>query len=221
MAEHAALLPVLESVASSGIAGISEARSDLARYLAAMAEVEPDSLTRDHALAYWINVYNAGALDLADKAYAAGRDSVLGVLGAFDAPVYSVGAERLSLNDIEHGKVRRFGDPRIHAALVCGSVSCPTLRPEPFEGYHVDGQLEAQIIDYLAGGGSAVTGDTLRLARVFMWYGGDFTRSMPALLPARRSALLSTMRRWLPAGAAGVRRVEFMAYDWALGCTVR
>ena len=52
--------------------------------------------------------------------------------GAFDAPWAMVGGESLSLNDIEHGKIRRFRDPRIHAALVCGSVSCPTLRYEPF-----------------------------------------------------------------------------------------
>jgi hypothetical protein len=57
--------------------------------------------------------------------------SVLRMPGAFSAPFVTVAGERLSLDAIEHAKIRRFADPRIHAALVCGSVSCPTLRPPP------------------------------------------------------------------------------------------
>ena len=83
-------------------------------------------------LAFWLNLYNAGALALAADTLSAGENTVLRIPGAFDAPWAMVGGESLSLNDIEHGKIRRFGDPRIHAALVCGSASCPTLRYEPF-----------------------------------------------------------------------------------------
>jgi hypothetical protein len=39
-----------------------------------------------------------------------------------------------SLDAIEHGILRKaFQEPRVHFAIVCGSRSCPDLRPEPFE----------------------------------------------------------------------------------------
>ena len=112
--------------------------------------------------------------------------------GAFDTPWAMVGGESLSLNDMEHGKIRRFQDPRIHAALVCGSVSCPSLRYEPF-GDNLGEQLDEQIRTFLAGGGAHVDRDsgTLQLSRVFLWYGGDFVRPgrMPTWIPARRRDL--------------------------------
>lgn len=40
--------------------------------------VDPDRLHRDEALAFWINLYNAGALIVAGEALGAGKDSVLG-----------------------------------------------------------------------------------------------------------------------------------------------
>ena len=65
-----------------------------------------------------------------------------------DAEVGGVAeAGRGDLDDIEHGKVRRFGDPRIHSALVCGSVSCPTLRFEPYEGDRLDASADPDVAD--------------------------------------------------------------------------
>lgn len=219
--DHSALSPVLSAVRTDGIDGIAPMRRALDEYLAAISDVEPDSLTRDEALAFWMNAYNAAALALVDDARERGLTSVLQLPAAFAGPALDVGGERLSLDAIEHGKVRRFGDPRIHAALVCGSLSCPTLRFEPFVGDGIDGQLDDQMRTFLATGGAQLHGSKLRLSRVFMWYSGDFTRRMPAWIPGRRRALLAALRRWLPPETADATSVEFMTYDWGLGCVVR
>ncbi len=120
--DHADFAEVLVDLKQMGIASLPENRSRLARYRDRLAGVDPDTLTRDEALAYWINLYNAGALALAADAVAENADSVLRVPGAFKGSWVTVGEESLTLGDIEHGKIRRFGDPRIHAALVCGYV---------------------------------------------------------------------------------------------------
>jgi hypothetical protein len=45
-----------------------------------------------------------------------------------------LGGAAYSLDDIEHGILRKaFKEPRVHFAIVCASLSCPDLRPEPFE----------------------------------------------------------------------------------------
>ncbi len=226
---HQALRPVLGAVQRGGTPALGGAQEALGGYVAALAEVDPDRLSRPHALAYWINLYNAGALQLAARATVEGANSVLRVPGGFESPFVAVAGERLSLDAIEHGKVRRFRDPRIHGALVCGSVSCPTLRAAPYGGEGLSEQLDDQMRRFLATGGALPDRERskLLLSRVFRWYGGDFTRPhrMPTWLPAKNGSLLRALARWLPEEvavwvASTTPRVEFRPYDWGLRCAV-
>jgi len=219
---------VLSRLQSEGIEVLPSERRVLARFRFRMEEVDPDALSVDGALAFWLNLYNAGALALAADTLSAGESTVLRVPGAFDAPWAMVGGESLSLNDIEHGKIRRFRDPRIHAALVCGSVSCPTLRYEPF-GDNLESQLDSQMRSFLTDGGALIERDscTLQLSRVFLWYGGDFVRParMPTWIPARRRDLARAIAQWLPNEdanwvIASSPEVEYATYDWGLACSI-
>ena len=118
------------------------------------------------------------------------------------------------------------GDPRIHAALICGSVSCPTLRGEPYAGAGLNEQLRY----FMAAGGCSAdrAGRVIRLSRVFLWFGADFVRPhhMPTFLPASRSSVLSALTPWLEPEVGDWivsthPRIEFQSYDWGLGCVVR
>ena len=227
--DHAPLARVLDTLQSEGVGSLPGAASELEAYRDVLSSIDPDDLTRPEALAYWINLYNAGALHRAGQAYSHDYQSVLRVPGAFSAPWAAVEGETMSLNDIEHGKIRRFGDARIHGALVCGSVSCPTLRNEPFNGALLDKQLDDQMRKFLAGGGARLdrSNNTLYLTKVLQWYGGDFARPqrMPTLIPAGASSTSMAIIPWLdPLDAAHViveqPRVVFAPYDWGLGCSV-
>lgn len=219
---------VLETLRSGGIATLPAERLRLAAFRDRMQATNPDSLSRDGALAFWLNLYNTGALSIAADAFDDGASTVLRIPGVFDAPWATIAGEPLSLNDIEHGKIRRFGDPRIHGALVCGSASCPTLRYEPF-GENLDEQLDDQMRSFLAGGGAVVdrTAGTLRLSRIFLWYGGDFARPhrMPTWIPSRKEGLSRVIAGWLPKADAewvthSSPRVEYLPYDWGLACSI-
>lgn len=224
---HYSLAKVLTTLGDGGIGALDPGPVD--EYLKACSAVDPDTFGRDEALAYWINLYNAGALRLAIEAGRTGAPSVLRVPGGFQRPFITVAGEDLSLDAVEHGKVRRFKDPRVHAALVCGAVSCPTLRYEPYGGDHLDAQLDHQMRRFLAAGGAVydeATGE-LRLSRIFRWFGGDFTRpaKMPTFLPARGSKVAERLRAWMPADLSnreqGMRpKVTYLDYDWTLGCSV-
>jgi hypothetical protein len=228
--DHSLLTPPLKRLEREGSGILPELGDDLAIYVGTVSATTPTTLTRNEALAYWINVYNAGALSLAARAQREGRDSVLGIPAGFREKVIDVEGEALSLDDIEHAKLRRFGDPRIHAALVCGSVSCPTLRSEPYRGDQLDNQLDDQLRHFLASGGMEAdrSRGVSRLSRVFLWFGGDFTRPrrMPTFLPARSNQVLQSLTPWMdPAVSRWVEEVdpsvEYLEYDWGLRCTVR
>lgn len=227
--DHQALGGVLAALSADGIGALKGQAATLQTYINDLASVDPDDLDRSGALAYWINLYNAGALDLARRSLIHGAPTVLRTPGGFNSPIAEVAGEDVSLDGIEHGKIRRFGDPRIHSALVCGSVSCPTLRHEPYEGDEIDTQLDLQMQSFLSTGGAIAdeSDNTLRLSRVMLWYGSDFARPhrMPTLLPARKGAVAAALRPWFSAELrfwwdADRRRVRFQSYDWNLACSV-
>lgn len=226
--DHADFAPVLDALAAKGISALGAVSSDIDAYLARMAGVAPDQLSRDEALAFWLNVYNAGALRLAVDAQAREEASVLRVPGGFSRPFITVAGTALSLDAVEHAKVRRFNDPRIHAALVCGSVSCPTLRSVPYSGTALSDQLDDQMRAFLTGGAAEQAADGLYLSMVFRWYGADFVRpdSMPTFVPAGSRRVVAAITPWLSADVQSWLRhetppIRYQSYDWGLRCAVK
>lgn len=227
--DHGSLKPILASVATDGIRGAAPLRGALAEYRASLRTADPDLLSRDEALAFWINLYNAEVLETALEARDTGLDSLLRERDVFDRPRVEIAGEMLSLDDIEHGKVRRFGDPRVHAVLTCASVSCPTLPGEPVRGTGLHESLDAAMRDFLREGGAVVDHDSneVRLSRIFLWYGADFVypESMPRWRPVLRRSLVQSLGAWLsPADSRWLAearpRIRFQPYDWSLSCRV-
>jgi hypothetical protein len=225
--DHSELALILSKLEAHGVPGLVDDRELIGAYRAGLEKVIPDELSRGEALAFWLNLYNAGALDIAAEAFSRAETTVLRVPGAFSRKWATVAGEELSLEDIEHGKIRRFKDPRIHGALVCGSASCPTLRYEPYGGSDVDAQLDSQMRSFLAGGGAAYDPDTgrLLLSRIFMWYGADFARAqrMPTWIPASKRSIGKAVAEWLEpelrAQTEGAG-VAYQSYDWGLACSI-
>ena len=227
--DHAAFDEVLGAVARDGLSALERLRTDLSEYRTALRLLDPDGLAREDALAFWINLYNAEMLELVRETRELGEVSVLRLPGAFDRPRVSVAGERLSPDDVEHGKIRRFGDPRVHAALVCGSASCPTLRGEAYSGPALADQLDDQMRRFLGDGGLVLDREAaeVRLSRIFLWYGADFVRpsSMPSLRRVTRRAVAGSLFPWLDPDTArwiaSTRpRIRYQSYDWGVGCSV-
>ena len=169
-------------------------------HLAALAGYDHDDLAavrdeRERALAFWINLYNAGTqllLERRPELY----ESPLRFVRFFRADAVTVAGYGLGLDAIEQGILRggrsKYGlgylprlprrferryavdcDPRIHFALNCGAESCPAIRA--YRPGDIDDQLDAatrlyleETVEYDPGGGVA------RIPRVFLWYRGDF-----------------------------------------------
>lgn len=128
-------------------------------------------------LAFYINAYNILTINLILDNWPV--DSIRDIGNFFQGPWDVVVLEnadgQLTLDDIEHKIIRTFGEPRIHFAVNCASLSCPDLRHEAYRAEHLDEQLDDQTKLFLSNAkGLLVDGDRLRLSKIFDWYGEDF-----------------------------------------------
>ncbi|MFQ5723544.1 MAG: DUF547 domain-containing protein [Terriglobia bacterium] len=211
-------------------AALKKHPEDLDAFLAEVAAVSPVNHperfpTDDHKIAYWINAYNAFVLKSVLEDYPIESVIRLGTLWGvlfFKRSKHEAGGKEYSLDDIEHGILRRqFQEPRIHFAINCASASCPVLRAEPYRAEHLDAQLDAQARDFIRQQQNVwLRGNILFLSKIFDWYEQDFLKALERD-GSKNPTLADYVARYLPAEtAARLReespRIEFYDYDWAL-----
>ncbi len=217
---------------------LSRDHGALSAYLDDLSGVTPDqyrSWRRDQQLAFLINAYNAWTIDLVLTAYP-DLDSIKDIGGLFSSPwrkaFIPLLGERVSLDDIEHGRIRApgaFDEPRIHAALVCASIGCPMLQPTAYVADTLETQLEDAMVAFLSDRSRNRfdrSEGALHVSKVFDWYGEDFRRgegrfaTLATSLASYAVALADT-----PSDAdrlaSGQFRIRFLPYDWRLNATGR
>lgn len=191
--------------------------------------------SREQRLAFWINAYNVFTLRVIVDHYpiASGwltlqpRNSIRQIDGVWTDLTWQAAGRSVTLDQIEHQIIRpTFGEPRIHFAVNCASVSCPPLAAQPYRAATLEAQLDAAARAYLASAqGLQVDGPTLRVSSIFKWYGDDFVARYASLVPGRRDAteraILGALVSHGPARAAaaaraGTARIAFLDYDWSL-----
>jgi len=228
-------------------AGLAAHPERLDVFLASAADLtrdEYDAWTKPDRMAFWLNMYNALTLKTIVDHYpirpAPGRtsypaDSIRQIPGVWDRVRFRVMRQTMTLNAIEHDVLRKeFDDPRIHVALVCGAVSCPPLRREPYRGASLDEQLDDQARRFL--------GDVRNLqidrekgevwlSAIFQWYAEDFLHGKLPVDPEHpdattrpmieKAAMLAFVPKYVSPDDAdylqtGSYRLMFFDYDWSL-----
>ncbi|MEX2180889.1 MAG: DUF547 domain-containing protein [Gemmatimonadaceae bacterium] len=195
-----------------------------ARYLETLDRTSLAGATRPERLAYWINVYNAYTIALINDRRE--RDSIRNINRRFGItwrspwaePIVRAAGRVLTLDDVEHRIIRpEFGDPRIHAALVCAAIGCPSLRSEAYVASTLDAQLDNQARHFLAQHEKNrvdVAAGVVFGSPIFTWYREDFGGSL--------AGVGAFWARYLPPGperelvASGRFRWVDTEYDWSL-----
>jgi hypothetical protein len=197
--------------------GLKKDEALLDDYLAKMAEVNPDELTRQEAMAFFINLYNAWTIKLILSAYP-GIESIKELGTLFRSPwqkkIVNLNGKTVTLDHIEHDILRpRFKDPRVHFAINCASKGCPPLLDQPFNGADLDRQLDqvtqAFVNDPLR---NYVRGNTLYVSRIFKWFGSDFNNE---ILPFFTRYARGHLKQQLSQGRSQLK-LSFLDYDWSL-----
>ena len=182
-------------------------------YIGMLEQTDPTTLTRDAAMAYWINLYNAETVDVILDNYpvASIRDIGGGLFssGPWDEDVVTVNGRTLSLNDIEHGILRPiWNDPRIHYAVNCASIGCPNLATQPYTAANLQQMLDSAAREYVTHPrGAEVTGSGLVVSSIFEWYQSDFGGTDRGVIDHLASH---------GANVSGQTSIADDRYDWAL-----
>jgi len=196
--------------------GLKTEEQKLDQYLDILNKTNPENLSRDERLAFYINAYNAYTLKLILEHYPV--ESIKDIGGFFSKPwsieFAKVGGKTLTLDEIEHDIIRpRFQDARVHFAVNCASKSCPPLISEPYSGDKVDQQLEENTRAFLNDPQHTyLEGDTLWVSRIFKWFGGDFNDDPLSFVLKFAEG---EFKERLEARKDEIE-VEYLDYDWSL-----
>jgi len=216
----------------------SEAYADYQQAAAQLKKLDLKSLrTQDARMAFWINLYNAlvvhGIIELNVE------NTVREVRKFFETVAYQVGSYSFSLDDIEHGILRRnqkkhffarrsFGsqdgrqalmvyqvDPRIHFTLVCGSKSCPPIGT--YQEEKIEQQLSLAASSFINSDNVLIESNNnrLQLSKIFDWYGKDFGSRTDLLHFIARYRRKPEEQDWLNQHAHRAS-LSWLDYDWGL-----
>ena len=191
-------------------------------FLAQLAE-KPDATETETdskaTLALLINAYNAfaikGILDGHSPVSLPGRHRY------FKSLKYQLRGESISLEDLAATRISTQGDPRIHFAIVCASISCPRLWSHAYLPGQLDEQLDAaakRFVNDITRNRFDVAQRIAFVSQIFESFQAEFARSAGSV-PAY-------MARYASDGAVqaaledGRLRVKFLPYDWELNGSV-
>lgn len=162
-------------------------------------------------LAFYINSYNILALKMVVDHWP--LESIKEV-GSFFNPVWKktagmINGQEVSLDDIENTVIRPMGEPRIHFAIVCASVSCPDLRNEPYTAAKLNKQLDHQVNVFLRNPkkGLRIEANEIVISKIFKWFKTDFDKVGGV------AAFIRAYRPDLPARYTFDTGIE---YDWSV-----
>lgn len=230
---YGALLAAYVSTAADGVNRVAYARwradhgalGRLDAVIAELADRRPSAMTRDEAVAYWANLYNALTLQVVLRRYPVRsirniRSEGAGLnpqalLGPWQTRLVQVEGNHLSLDDIEHRILRPLArDSRVHYAVNCASIGCPNLQATPWRAATLSADLDRAARAYVnhSRGARVSANGQLRVSSIYEWFKDDFGGNDAGVIAHLRQYGSDDLRRRL----ASVTRVAGHGYDWAL-----
>ena len=172
-------------------------------------------------LSFWINVYNIMAVKIISDHYPVKSIQDIGTWFdlVWNKNAGIVGGKAYSLNDIEHRILRKMGDPRIHAAIVCASVSCPDLATFSYKPEDISEQLDNRFKDLLANKTKGFfvhqTEEVIYISQIFKWFKKDFQQA---------GGIINILNKYAPADKmedlkhleSGKYSLRYFDFNWSL-----
>jgi uncharacterized protein DUF547 len=217
--DHSSFDPILKEAVENGAVDYGKVKrryGDLQAYLRKLEKANPGEMSRNENLAFYVNAYNAHCIN---GVLSRGEiDSVKDVLLFFKRTRFVLGGKEMSLDSLEHKVLRPMGEPRIHFAIVCSSLSCPRLASRAYRGATLEEDLTRQAeaffrdptknrLDREAG--------VFHLSKILKWFKKDFTQKAPSVLAYVEPFLSEADRAYLRK-SQGKIKVKFLDYDWGL-----
>jgi hypothetical protein len=245
--DHAAYDTFLKEYVRDGLVDYPGAEKDvevLHAYLEALSDSSAahyKTWDRDTRMAFWINAYNALTIYIVlmhypivpESAYPENlvpANSIKQIPDVWDTAYVDLAGGPVTLNDIESDiLMKEFGDPRVHFALVRGTMGDPRLSPEAFVPERLNQQLESAAVRFVNDGDKVrvnVTRGRLYVSEIFEWYAGDFVppEDMPEWLKTYKKKARGFVNFIAPrvdlqtreAMEGRILKLTYLDYDWLL-----
>jgi hypothetical protein len=120
-----------------------------------------------------------------------------------------VDGKDFSLADIEKSVLQKMGDPRIHFAINCASISCPKLLNEAFTGKNVDKLMTQAAKEFVNSDKNDLSDPSNpKLSSIFSFYPTDFKDHSGTII----DYVNQYANKKVNAGAT----ISYKDYDWSL-----
>ncbi len=188
--------------------GVMHDSSLMYKYFTSLSENPPqESWTKEEKLAYWMNVYNAITIKLVINNYPV--KTIKDIEKTWSFKFFKIGDKKYSLDDVEHGILRKMKEPRIHFLINCAATSCPPLWNRAFTAENVNKALEERTKKFLNNPKyNIITKDAMQISKVFMWYKKDFTDN--------GANLEDFINRYSSIKVTSKTKKSFKEYNWSL-----
>lgn len=185
----------------------------LDKYLESLSAVSVSDFSKfnqSQQLAFLINAYNAFTVKLIIKHYPV--ESIKDIGSFFTSPwkkkFFKLLGQKQHLDEIEHGIIReKYKEPRIHFAVNCASIGCPSLYPKAFIATKLNEQLDEAASHFINNEKKNIlVNKKLYLSKIFKWYGSDF---------GDRKKMLSYIGKVMGRDLSKTS-IRYKDYDWKL-----
>ncbi|WP_446050309.1 DUF547 domain-containing protein [Zobellia laminariae] len=187
--------------------GFNNDQAALTSYLEYLGNTSPSDIwSKEEALAYYINLYNAATVQLILNNYP--TKSIKDIKDPWGKEWVRIGSETFSLGDIEHKILRKMNEPRIHFAINCASFSCPKLLNEAYTSEKIEDQLQQASEDFVNDPTrNIISKEKLQLSNIFKWYKKDFTEN---------GSLIDYIKTYSQKDIDPKADIKYVTYDWSL-----
>eukprot|EP00929_Paragymnodinium_shiwhaense_P073172 TRINITY_DN37211_c0_g1_i1.p1 TRINITY_DN37211_c0_g1~~TRINITY_DN37211_c0_g1_i1.p1 ORF type:complete len:299 (-),score=73.51 TRINITY_DN37211_c0_g1_i1:321-1217(-) len=211
---------------------------DFHGFVKSLEVANTQNLTRNETYALFMNAYNALAMkkiidhpckkDIVGKCEGpissileAGLDIYGPASSVWLQPAGNISGKIYSLQQIEDflRAPKPFAeDSRLHACIVCASISCPDVRMEAFVPVSVDAQMKAQMVSFLANPTKGMKLEreamTVTLSSIFKWYAADFAAASGSVLDfVAQYAVDGSIAEFIKSNKDKLS-VRYFQYDW-------
>ena len=190
----------------------------LEAYLDLLAFANPEELSYNEQLTFWINAYNALVIKgIVDRYPITSVQDVKLFNGFFSRLKFHIAGKIYSPDQIEHDIVRtEFADPRAHFVLVCASSSCPPLWNRAYTAEKLEARLETATFNFIRNPEHVRIDRAKRrvyVSKIFKWYDDDFKEGYDGVADFLADYLPPEDAEYLESTDVQFR---YLDYDWTL-----
>ena len=189
----------------------------LSNYINQMSAQKPSKLSRNDAMAYWANLYNALTVQVVAQNYPV--KSIRKIKSGYRAgpwkrKLVTVEGRTLSLDNIEHDILRpTYKTPLVHYMVNCASVGCPNLKATPWVGATLLADQKAAARAYInSPRGVKFNNGRLQVSSIYKWFKADFGSNEIGVL----AHLNQFAEADLKAALSKHQKIDKYAYDWSV-----